>query len=108
MIQKFTPMDGSLTGDDGKVKFEALEIGKYKVTEIKAPEGYELLKESIEVQVTGSNRDIKLVAENSLKLELPITGNINYTAGYIAVGTLVMILALVINKKYKIISFGKK
>ena len=96
------------TGDDGKVKFEALEIGKYKVTEIKAPEGYELLKESIEVQVTGSNRDIKLVAENSLKLELPITGNINYTAGYIAVGTLVMILALVINKKYKIISFGKK
>ena len=96
-----------MTGDDGKVKFEALGIGKYKVTEIKAPEGYELLKESLEVQVTGSNRDIRLVAENSLKIELPITGDINYAVVYMIVGVLVMVLAVIINRKYKIISFRK-
>ena len=76
------------TGKDGKVLFEGLEVGKYRVTETKAPSGYELLEKSIEVEITGEKRDIKLVAENELKLELPETGSINYAIilGVVGIG----------------------
>ena len=69
------------TGEEGKVLFEGLEVGKYRVTETKAPSGYELLEKSIEVEITGENRDIKLTAENELKLILPLTGDTNNTIG---------------------------
>ena len=95
------------TGEDGKVIFEKLEVGKYKVTETKAPNGYELLKDSIEVEITSNNRDIKLVAENELKLELPETGSINYAIilGVVGIGTIVV--AIILNKKYKLIKIER-
>src|SRR5699024_4205686 len=62
------------TGENGKVKFEGLEVGRYRVTEIKAPDGYELLDSSIEIEITKENRDVRLTAENELKLVLPETG----------------------------------
>ena len=78
------------TGEDGKVKFEGLEVGRYRVTEIKAPDGYELLDSSIEVDITKENRDVKLTAENELKLVLPETGDINYTSVIIFIGIIIM------------------
>ena len=95
------------TGEDGKVLFEKLEVGKYRVTEVKAPSGYELLKDSIDVEITGENREIKLVAENELKLELPETGSINYTIIFAVVGISIIILAIILNKKYKVIKIKK-
>ena len=95
------------TGKDGKVIFEKLEVGKYRVTETKAPSGYELLENSIEVEITGEKRDIKLVAENELKLELPETGSINYAIILGVVGIGIIVIAIVLNKKYKVINIKK-
>ena len=100
----YTPQELT-TGEDGKIKFDGLEVGKYRVTETKAPEGYELLKSSKDVEITGDNKDIKLIAENELKLHLPKTGSINCTAVFTTIGlTLVCIaIVLVIKNKKKII-----
>ncbi len=95
------------TGEDGKVLFEGLEVGKYRVTETKAPSGYELLEKSIEVEITGEKRDIKLTAENELKLELPETGSINYAIILGVVGIGIIVIAIVLNKKYKVINIKK-
>ena len=91
------------TGEDGKVLFEKLEVGKYRVTEVKAPSGYELLGKSIEVEITGEKRDIKLTAENELKLILPLTGNKNNSIVIAVVGITIIILAIILNKKYNYI-----
>ena len=89
------------TGADGKVKFEGLEVGKYRVTETKAPSGYELLEKSIEVEITGENRDIKLTAENELKLILPLTGDTNNTIGIIIIGAIMIGISVILFVKYE-------
>ena len=89
------------TGKDGKVKFEGLEVGKYRVTETKAPSGYELLEKSIEVEITGENRDIKLTAENELKLILPLTGDTNNTIGIIIIGAIMIGISVILFVKYE-------
>ena len=91
------------TGKDGKVLFEGLEVGKYRVTETKAPSGYELLEKSIEVEITGEKRDVKLVAENELKLILPLTGDKNNSIAIVVIGITIIILAIILNKKYNYI-----
>ena len=89
------------TGEEGKVLFEGLEVGKYRVTETKAPSGYELLKNSIEVEITGENRDIKLTAENELKLILPLTGDTNNTIGVIIIGAIMIGISVILFVKYE-------
>ena len=91
------------TGEDGKILFEGLEVGKYRVTETKAPSGYELLEKSIEVEITGEKRDVKLVAENELKLILPLTGDKNNSIAIVVIGITIIILAIILNKKYNYI-----
>ena len=95
------------TGEDGKVLFEGLEVGKYRVAETKAPSGYELLEKSIEVEITGEKRDIKLTAENELKLELPETGSINYAIILGVVGIGIIVIAILLNNKCKVINIKK-
>ena len=65
------------------------------------------LENSIEVEITGEKRDIKLTAENELKLELPETGSINYAIilGVVGIGTIVV--AIILNKKYKLIKIER-
>ena len=94
-------------GKDGKVLFENLEVGKYRVTESKAPEGYQLSKTSIEVEITGNNRSIRLIAENEMKIELPEAGEINYTIIFSTIGIIVMFIAIVIIKFNNKISLQK-
>ena len=89
------------TEEEGKVLFEGLEVGKYRVTETKAPSGYELLKNSIEVEITGENRDIKLTAENELKLILPLTGDTNNTIGVIIIGAIMIGISVILFVKYE-------
>ena len=57
------------TGDTGIVEFTDLLIGKYQITETKAPEGYELNTEVTKVDVTRENRNLNLTLKNREKLD---------------------------------------
>ena len=84
------------TDADGSVKFEHLEPGRYRLTEIKAPQGFNLLNSSREIMIpyemkvadvtetpTGYTEtkgdkiyfyDITLTFYNSLPFNVPVTG----------------------------------
>ena len=89
--------DGKLTsGADGVVRFTGLYSGSlYRVTETKAPKGYQLLTEPV---YEGSIRKddgnfIRLTVVNAPVFELPMTGSTGYTAmTAIQVGTGVALL----------------
>ena len=95
---------------NGVLTFEGLGAGSYTITELVAPNGYNLLKESIKVNITaeaaldkctwivtaGSNivtADGNLYAfqvENNAGAELPSTGGIGTTVFYVLGGLLVV------------------
>lgn len=93
--------DGKLTsGADGVVRFTGLYSGSlYRVTEVKAPKGYQLLTEP---DYEGSIRKddgnfIRLTVVNAPVFELPMTGSTGYTAmTAIQVGTGVALLLILI------------
>ena len=100
--------DGKLTsGADGVVRFTGLYSGSlYRVTETKAPKGYQLLTEL--VYEGGIRKDdgnfIRLTVVNAPVFELPMTGSTGYTAmTAIQVGTGVVLLFILIwlSKKRK-------
>lgn len=93
--------DGRLTsGADGEVRFTGLYSGSlYRVTETKAPKGYQLLTEP--VYEGGIRKDdgnfIRLTVVNAPVFELPMTGSTGYTAmTAIQVGTGVVLLFILI------------
>ena len=93
--------DGKLTsGADGEVRFTGLYSGSlYRVTETKAPKGYQLLTEP--VYEGGIRKDdgnfIRLTVVNAPVFELPMTGSTGYTAmTAIQVGTGVALLLILI------------
>ena len=93
--------DGKLTsGADGVVRFAGLYSGSlYRVTETKAPKGYQLLTEP--VYEGGIRKDdgnfIRLTVVNAPVFELPMTGSTGYTAmTAIQVGTGVVLLFILI------------
>ena len=93
--------DGKLTsGADGVVRFTGLYSGSlYRVTETKAPKGYQLLTEP--VYEGGIRKDdgnfIRLTVVNAPVFELPMTGSTGYTAmTAIQVGTGVALLFILI------------
>ena len=93
--------DGKLTsGADGVVRFTGLYSGSlYRVTETKAPKGYQLLTEPV---YEGSIRKddgnfIRLTVVNAPVFELPMTGSAGYTAmTAIQVGTGIVLLFILI------------
>ena len=92
---------GKLTsGADGEVRFTGLYSGSlYRVTETKAPKGYQLLTEL--VYKGGIRKDdgnfIRLTVVNAPVFELPMTGSTGYTAmTAIQVGTGVVLLFILI------------
>ena len=93
--------DGKLTSRaDGVVRFAGLYSGSlYRVTEVKAPKGYQLLTEP--VYEGGIRKDdgnfIRLTVVNAPIFELPMTGSTGYTAmTAIQVGTGVVLLFILI------------
>ena len=98
--------DGKLTsGADGEVRFTGLYSGSlYRVTETKAPKGYQLLTEP--VYEGGIRKDdgnfIRLTVVNAPVFELPMTGSTGYTAmTAIQVGTGVALLLILIRMAKK-------
>ena len=93
--------DGKLTsGADGVVRFTGLYSGSlYRVTETKAPKGYQLLAEPVyegSIQKDDGNF-IRLTVVNAPVFELPMTGSTGYTAmTAIQVGTGVVLLLILI------------
>ena len=91
--------DGKLTsGEDGVVQFTGLSPGSlYRLTETKAPEGYQLLAEPIHegsIQKDGEYF-IQLTVVNAPVFELPMTGSTGYTAmTAVQVGICVILLIL--------------
>ena len=72
--------DGKLTsGADGMVRFTGLHSGSlYRVTETKAPEGYQLLTDPVHegsIQV-GNEYFVQLTVVNAPVFELPMTGSV--------------------------------
>ncbi|OPD49516.1 SpaH/EbpB family LPXTG-anchored major pilin, partial [Bacillus anthracis] len=86
---------GILTTDEnGKATSELLLLGKYTVKEIKAPDGYMLLKDPIEVEVSSPLHKIKV--ENTKNgWNIPHTGGIGTTLFYL-IGIIIMVAALVV------------
>ena len=58
----------------GEVIFEKLEYGKYRLTEIKAPDGYNLQNKAIDIEITEENPDFVGNVINKTKTVLPSTG----------------------------------
>lgn len=91
--------DGKLTsGENGVVRFTGLYSGSlYRVTETKAPEGYQLLAEP--VHEGGIQKDgeyfIQLTVVNAPVFQLPMTGSTGYTAmTVVQVGICVVLLII--------------
>lgn len=82
------------TSEQGKAIFDELEVGRYRITEIKAPEGYELTNEQIIVEITKAQREANVTAGDRLKLELPTTGKINYTILISLIGFSVLLTSI--------------
>ena len=99
-----------VVGSDGVLRFEGLAAGQYTITELKAPDGYNMIKEPIQVTIncqlpedvngtctwsasepaTSDNNIIRLSVENKTGTELPSTGGIGTTIFYVVGGLLVV------------------
>ena len=89
------------TNEQGQAIFENLDVGKYKLTEVKAPEGYELTNEVVDVEVTKAERDVNVTASDRMKIVLPATGKINYSLIISGIGLIAITTAFVLKKKEK-------
>ncbi|MBS4456267.1 SpaH/EbpB family LPXTG-anchored major pilin [Tuanshanicoccus lijuaniae] len=80
------------TEEDGQVVVSGLKAGKYKITEIEAPKGYNLLKEPKEVELKVVKDGLRLTTTivNKKGVELPSTGGMGTTIFYVIGGTLVV------------------
>lgn len=95
-----------VTPESGKLDIDGLDLGTYYLRETKAPEGYNLLADPIEIKIEDKAGDNALEpvveipvrhVENSSGVELPSTGGIGTTifytlGGLLAVGAAVFLV----------------
>ncbi|MBE7144707.1 isopeptide-forming domain-containing fimbrial protein [Bacillus paranthracis] len=88
---------GKLTTDEsGKATLEELAFGKYTIKEVKAPDGYMLLRDPIEVEVTASTPTQKIKVENrKSEWEIPNTGGVGTNVFYLIGAFLMLVILLV-------------
>ena len=86
---------GILTTDEkGKAISKQLALGKYMIKEIKAPDGYMLLRDSIEIEVTETEGTQKITVENTKDdWTIPNTGGTGTTIFYTS-GVMLMFVML--------------
>ncbi|PEM23460.1 SpaA isopeptide-forming pilin-related protein [Bacillus wiedmannii] len=91
------------TDEKGKVIFNQLVLGKYTIKEIKAPNGYMLLRDPIEIEITEAVRTQKLTVKNVKNNWLiPNTGGSGTTSFYMT-GFVLMFGVLYFCKKNRYI-----
>ena len=91
------------TNDKGAASFDGLKDGTYYLEEIKAPAGYNLLKDPVQVTVNGANATTANLSsltvtgnvENSSGAELPETGGMGTTIFYV-LGSVLILAAVVL------------
>lgn len=101
-------------GKDGTLRFEGLSSGTYTIKEIKAPEGYNILTEELDVTINWDKENLKFTYDgaadvngvasvtivNQAGSELPTTGGIGTTLFYVIGGILVLAaVVLLVTKK---------
>ena len=58
----------------GIAEFENLVYGKYRIEETKAPEGYEKISKTVDIEINESNPEVQTSIKNKQKTALPATG----------------------------------
>ena len=91
-------VDRFTTVETGEIVIKGVDLDKYTLVETEAPEGYNKLKDPVEVTV---NADNALVVEvpNNTGAELPSTGGIGTTIFYVVGGILVVGAAVVLTTR---------
>lgn len=97
------------TDANGAGTFNGLEDGDYSLKEVEAPLGYNLLKEPVSVEVSGSTTDVTVLTvtaqvENNTGSTLPETGGTGTTMIYIIGGILVAVAAILLIVKKRMAS----
>lgn len=73
-----------ITDENGKASLEKLPFGKYTIKEVKAPNGYMLLRDPIEVEITATTPMQVLKVENrKSEWEIPNTGGMGTNMFYL-------------------------
>ena len=115
-----------IVGSDGVIRFDGLAAGNYQITELEAPDGYNLLTSPISLTInwtapTGANTDctwtvigdagvsnngiITMNVENQAGGELPSTGGIGTTIFYVVGGILAVGAAILLITKKRMSRF---
>ncbi|MED1153408.1 SpaA isopeptide-forming pilin-related protein [Bacillus paranthracis] len=92
-----------ITDEKGKVISNQLAIGKYTIKEIKAPNGYMLLRDPIEIEITEAVKTQKITVKNAKNnWVIPNTGGSGTTIFYV-IGIMLMFALLYFCKKNRIL-----
>ena len=92
------------TDANGKIAIAGLDSDTYYLREVKAPAGYNILKDDVKVEITGATKDddgaltyatVVAKVENKSGTELPSTGGMGTTIFY-AIGALLVVVAVVL------------
>ena len=100
IVDKSFEAQEKITDDNGLIEFTELLVGTYQITEIKAPDGYELNNEVIQVEVTKAEREINMLVKNDIKELSPATGDIQvFMLSTISVMSTIGIMYMLLNRK---------
>lgn len=113
-IKEGTVSFNGAVGEDGVLRFEGLKSGTYTITELKAPDGYNILDDEMEITITfdettgefkyedaaDSDGVARVTIVNQVGTELPSTGGIGTTLFYVFGGILLLgAVVLLVTKK---------
>lgn len=94
------------TDDQGQASFYGLKAGTYYLQEVKAPDGYNLLKERVKIEVTENTtaNGVDITVVNTKGFTLPATGGMGttiFTIGGIVLMAGAAVLIVRMNRKEK-------
>lgn len=94
-------IESGTTDNTGELAWTGLDYGQYQLVETKAPDGYRILKNPIDITINKENSDVTLTVDNyQSDWELPVTGGIGTTL-FTLIGLLIMGLALFLYMRRK-------
>lgn len=74
------------SGEDGKFDLNGFEEGDYQLTEIQAPDGYQLLTHKVDFKIAKNTHATVIKVDNDEKTTLPLTGGQAVIIGLIGAG----------------------